>query len=319
MTDLLAATRARADSSHGVLARTELARLGWTRSEIDERVRRRTWRPLLRGVLLVDADIHAESWAALPFQTRLAAAAAYHGRGATFVHETAARLFGLAGLTPDDGTVQVRLPPGRERHQLPGVEVHPLRLRPDERCLVDGWPSTTRGRTVTDLVLRLPRIQAIGVLDSALHTGLVRREEVPDLRLRTFRRRGAFVSAGWWDLADGRADSPLETRVRILATDLGYPPDTLQLPVYGARGELLGYGDLAWELPSGRTLIAEADGQGPHELPAALFRDRRRANDFSAVGTIDMVRFTWADTMRPDYVRSVLRSHLGLPRTSPTR
>ncbi len=172
---------------------------------------------------------------------------------------------------------------------------------------------------MTDLVLRLPRVTAVSVLDSALHLGLVSAVELPDLRLRTFRRRGAAISSTWWDLADGRAESPLETRVRLRATDFGYPPDSLQQPVYGPNGVLLGYGDLAWRLPGGRLLIAEADGRGPHELPTALFRDRRRANDFSALGTVVMVRFTWDDTMHPEYIRAVLRSHLGPPRCAPTR
>ena len=319
MTTLDETTLARAARTHGVLARRDLQTIGWSRSQIDERVRSRYWRPLLHGVLLVDGAAHPGGWPALPFDVRLQAALTYHGPRATFVHETAARLLGLEGMPPDDGTVQVRLPPGRERHQQPEVEVHPLKLRPDERTRLDEWPVTTPGRTVTDLVLRLPRLAAVSVLDSALRLDLVSPTELPDLRLRTFRRRGAFISADWWDLADGRADSPLETRVRLLATDFGYPPDDLQHPVYGPDCELLGYGDLAWRMPSGRTLIAEADGRGPHELPTALFRDRRRANGFSAVGTIEMVRFTWADTLQPEYIRAVLRSHLGPPRCAPTR
>ena len=56
-------------------------------------------------------------------------------------------------------------------------------------------------------------------------------------------------------------------------------------------------------------LIAEADGKEPHEQPAALFRDRRRANDFLRTGWVDMVRFTWHDP--ETYVRATLRSHLG--------
>ena len=318
MTILDETTVARAARTHGVLARSELRTIGWSRSQIDERVRNGRWRALLHGVLLVDGGVQPSEWPDLPFDVRLQAAQTYHGPRATFVHETAARLFGLEGMPPDDGTVQVSLPPGGERHQQREVEVHPLKLRPDERTRLEGWSVTAPGRTVTDLVLRLPRLAAVSVLDSALRLDLVSPAELPDLRLRTFRRRGAFISAGWWDLADGRADSPLETRVRLLATDFGYPPDDLQHPVYGSRGELLGYGDLAWRMPSGRTLIAEADGRGPHELPSALFRDRRRANGFSAVGTIEVVRFTWADTLQPEYIRAVLRSHLGPPRCAPT-
>lgn len=319
MTTLDVTTRSRALGACGVLTRQELGAAGWSRGQIDSRIRRGEWRPLLRGVLLIDADTHPPAWADLPFEVRLAAARAFHGVKATFVHETAAQLLGLQGLPPDDGTIRIRLPPGSERHQQPGVDVHPLTLRSSEESQWGGWPITSAGRTVTDLMLRLPRLSAVSVLDSALNLGLIRPDELDDLRLRTFRRRRALISSGWWALADGRADSPLETRVRLLATDIGYPPDHLQYPVCGDGGELFGFGDLGWELGGGRLLIAEADGHAPHELPSALFRDRHRANDFASLGTIEMVRFTWADTTRPEYLRSVLRQHLGAPRISPTR
>ena len=64
---------------------------------------------------------------------------------------------------------------------------------------------------------------------------------------------------------------------------------------------------MAWDLAEGRVLIAEADGATSHDQPSALYRDRRRANDFLATGRIEMVRFTWADTRSPAYVLGVLR------------
>ena len=61
---------------------------------------------------------------------------------------------------------------------------------------------------------------------------------------------GPARSRGTWRTA--RAESPLETRVRLLATDAGYPPDELQLPERDAYGQVLGFGDLAWWLSGGR-------------------------------------------------------------------
>lgn len=298
-------------AQHSVLSRRCLLGLGWTRGQIDDRLRRRQWRSLLAGVLLLDADLYADSWPELAFETRLAAAVAFHGPAACFAHETAAQILGIQGLWWGDGTIHLRLPPGNERHQQPGVRVHTLKFRPDETTSVDGWPVTTAGRTVTDLLLRERRFEAVSVLDSGLQLGLIDPAELDDLRLRTFRRRGAAISKNWWDLADWRSQSPLETRIRLIAEDCGYPPTDLQYPVRSAAGRVLGYGDLAWKRRGRRILIAEADGRGPHELPGALFRDRERANDFSSVGGIDMVRFTWADTNRNWYVEQVLRGHLG--------
>ena len=120
--------------------------------------------------------------------------------------------------------------------------------------------------------------------------------------------RSAAASAA--NLADGRSQSPLETRVRLIAAAAGRPPHDLQYEVRDTRGIVLGYGDMAWHRPDSRVLIAECDGRIWHESPSAVLRDRRRSNDFSAVGGIDMVRFTWDDTLRPSYIRHVLDQHL---------
>ncbi len=114
----------------------------------------------------------------------------------------------------------------------------------------------------------------------------------------------------WWRLADGRAQSPLETDVRLIAWDAQLPPDTLQLPIHDVGGVLLGYGDLGWRRDGRRWLVAEADGAEIHDQPRALYRDRHRANDFVATGDVDVIRFTDADCRRPAYVVSTLRRHL---------
>ena len=76
------------------------------------------------------------------------------------------------------------------------------------------------------------------------------------------------------------------------------------------HGVLLGYGDVAWDRPGRRTLVAEADGAIIHDRPEALNRDRLRANDFVGTDQVDMVRFTWQDTVRPAYLVAVLRRNL---------
>jgi hypothetical protein len=72
----------------------------------------------------------------------------------------------------------------------------------------------------------------------------------------------------------------------------------------------LGFGDLAWKRPQRRTMVVEADGREPHEAPRARFRDRYRANDFTATGNVDMYRITWPDVVRPAYYIALLRRNL---------
>ena len=130
------------------------------------------------------------------------------------------------------------------------------------------------------------------------------------MRRRAFGRRGAEIAASWWKLADGRAESPLESRTRLIVTDADMPPDELQFPVRDKQGILLGYGDLAWRRRGRRTLILETDGREIHDRPEALYRDRHRANDFTTTGEVDVLRSTWEDTIRPAYLLSMLRRNL---------
>ena len=64
-------------------------------------------------------------------------------------------------------------------------------------------------------------------------------------------RRGVHRTHEWWELSDGRAESPLETFGRLDCVDGGVPPDELQVRIHDAGGVLLGDGDLA---------VAAADG-----------------------------------------------------------
>ncbi|WP_233565124.1 DUF559 domain-containing protein [Micromonospora musae] len=116
-------------------------------------------------------------------------------------------------------------------------------------------------------------------------------------------RRGAGAARCHLAEADGRAQSPLETRARLRCVDGRVPPDTLQLEVRDDDGYLLGVGDLGWRGPK---VIAEADGREAHDTPAAVFADRRRQNRLVNAGWT-VLRFTWADTLRPDYIPWTVR------------
>ncbi len=82
-------------------------------------------------------------------------------------------------------------------------------------------------------------------------------------------------------LADGRAESTFETLVRLLLVRAGLAPETLQLEVFDKNGRLYARLDMAW--PSVKVGL-EADGREFHDLPAALHRDRVRANQLAEDG-----------------------------------
>lgn len=110
--------------------------------------------------------------------------------------------------------------------------------------------------------------------------------------------------------ADGRAQSPLETRTRLRCVDGRVPPDILQWEIRDDDGHLLGIGDLGRRGPR---VIAEADGRDVHAAPDAVFADRRRQNRLMNAG-FTVLRFTWADTLQPDYIPYTVRQALTTPR-----
>ncbi|WP_421735415.1 hypothetical protein [Cellulomonas sp.] len=205
---------------------------------------------------------------------------------------------------------------------LPEVAIRGRRShRPRDGVRVRQFDCATSSRygshSIVDLVSalvqalpELPRPHAIAVLDDVLHRGLLSKEDLAGVRLRLRGRRGSAMAASWWQLVDGRAESPLETFARLRCVDAGVPPDELQVEIRSQDGRLLGRGDLGWRLRNGRWLIAEIDGREFHEAPEALLRDRVRQNALITSGRVEVLRFTSDDarsrTVIPMTVRAAL-------------
>jgi hypothetical protein len=193
---------------------------------------------------------------------------------------TAARLLGFAAES-DNGAepVHLMLPPRLTRAQPRGIRLHFTDLEPHERTLLDGIPVTSPARTLADLVLAAPtREAAVAEMDAALRGGLV-----ADLRAAQSSaagRRGFRPAVRWWSLADGRAESALETRLRLLLTDAGFAPPHLQWPVMDAAGKVLTRLDLAWP---GHRLDVEADTCTAESSAGVFHHERQRGNTLAAL------------------------------------
>lgn len=231
--------------------------------------------------------------ARLPFRVRVRAALLARP-GAVACGVTAGRLLGFAGLPPpaDDEPVHLRLPVHGSRRQLEGTVSHFGPVEAGELVDLDGIPATGPDRTLADLVLASSREDAVAMIDAALHHRLV--TGLDKAVAACAKRPGARRVASYWPLADGRAESVLETRLRLLLHDAGVPPPRLQWPVTDGTGRVLARLDLAWP---GAMLDVEADGGAVHELPPALHRDRERQNQLLDLGW-RVRRVTWADVLR---------------------
>ena len=275
---------------------------GLARHEVDSHCRTGHWVRVARGVYLIDPS------RPLVRRALIRAALLALGPGAVAVLDTAAELHGIAGFAATD-EVHVSLPAAAARPALdrdPHIRAHQLITPAHRRCALLGIPVSDPLQTVADLVLRAERLTAVSILDSALNQGLSTPNEFAAIPELVRGRRGAVAARRHLVEADGRAESPLETRVRLRCVDGQVRPDTLQHVVRDRVGTILGVGDLAWLTAR---LIGEADGRTPHGQPAAIYRDRLRQNRLVNAGW-QILRFTWKDTLDPAYIPAVVRAAL---------
>ncbi|MEH0935687.1 DUF559 domain-containing protein [Micromonospora psammae] len=283
----------------GVVTRAQALRAGFSRHEIDNLVAFKRWLPLARAVYQMDPRVEPSR------RARIRAAVLSFGSAAHAVLGTAAELHGIAGL-PVTERIHLALPARAARpvrFAEPHIVVHQLRRSAVSLLSVDGIPVTSPLDTVTDVILRERRYPAVCLLDSALNRGLVTDDDLLAIPRLIRGRRGAVAARGYLAEVDARAQSPLETRARLRCVDGRVPPDVLQWAVRDRDGYLLGVGDLGWRASR---VIAEADGRAPHSTPDAIFADRRRQNRLANAG-YTVLRFTWHDTLDPNYIPWTVR------------
>src|SRR5260221_645692 len=167
-----------------------------------------------------------------------------------------------------------------------------------------GFRATSMVRTLFDLNRRLTLVEAVVVTDMALHSGLVRRSELTDWIDSCAGRKGVEAARRVLEHADSAAESPMESRLRMLLVLNGLPKPGVQVTVRDEKGEFVGRPDLYY--PEHRLGI-EYDGE-THRV--SLVQDNRRQNRLLMAG-IRLLRFTGSDVLRrPDSVLAQVRDML---------
>lgn len=226
-----------------------------------------------------------------------AAEIAAAGGGIALSHATAARAWALP--CDDDPRVHVTVPATTRRRRLPpGTVVH--RSRRWEATVVDGFPVTTLPRTLAEVAGTSPLADAVVVLDAGLQRA-TRAEVLAEVPARGVHRQRALRALA---LTDRRAESPLESRLRVLLVLAGLPPDDVQ-HVIRDQGQFVARVDLWYD-----GLVVEADGFAFHSAREDYRRDRRRHQAFARLG-LRCLPFAWEDVHhRPDAVVSDVRRAL---------
>ncbi len=227
-------------------------------------------------------------WAGLPdspmlrlltVQRRLPAVAVFSGRTAAWLH-------GL-DLPPCD-PVDVTVPTPVHISVRAGVALRRAKLASNEVVRRNGMHATSILRTLRDLAAHLPLVEAVVAADMALHKRLCDLVQLRGYIAANGDRRGIARLRRVVALAEPAAESPMETRLRLLLVLAGLPRPCAQVPLHDEEGRFLGRPDLYY--PNQR-LGLEYDGASHSN---SLANDDRRQNRLLTAG-IRLLRFTAAD------------------------
>jgi hypothetical protein len=247
-------------------------------------LRSRAWRRLFSGVY-----VHRDVVVTHALLARAAAAVAVPDAVVTGVSAAVLWDVPLAGPTDD---VELTVPPGRHAVRVPGIRVRRARLPEDQVCQHRGVRVLSPEASAVELAGRAPLEAAVIAVDQLTVNGVAALPLVRALAGRATgpgSRRARRACA----LADGRAESPQETRLRLLVGCSGLPEPVAQFRVLD-RGRFVARVDFAW--PERRVAL-EYDGLW-HGDPGQFAADRARLNRLTAAGWT-VVFVTAADLHRP--------------------
>lgn len=286
----------------GVFLRREALDCGYNDKTIAQAVRAKRWHRLRQG-----AYCFLDVWSlSTPEQRHLILARAVlrttPGRVA-LSHTSALVAHGIATWGADLSRVHVtRLDTGAGRRQR-DVEHHVGLVCESDVMVVDGLTVMIPERAVIEASTMLTLEAALVSADSALHLGAC----TPDQLRRLFGRLHHWPGSRRIHVVlhhmDGRAESPGETRARILFWRQGLPMPELQFHVYDGD-VLVAITDFVWHQ---QKTFGEFDGKvkygrwlRPDETPGdAVFREKRREDLVRDITGYGCGRLVWPELDTP--------------------
>ena len=277
----------------GPFTTSEASGVGVTRDQLRRPAYRRLGSGLYRWVGLKESP-----------QLLLAALARRLPDGAAFSGRTALWLHGLEAVLGDQIEVTIPEPLGSSR--LAGASVRRNALAREEIVTRRGLPTTTALRTVVDIGGRTSLTDGVVAADLVLNAELVTIDELRIYIAEHPRTKGVARLRRVVDLAEPNAESPMETRLRLLLVLAGLPHPEVQVSIDDDQGNFLARPDLLYRA---QRLAIEYDG-GNHR--DRLVADNRRQNNLVDAG-YRLLRFTAPDVYgTPDLVVMQVRHALAL-------
>lgn len=205
----------------------------------------------------VHRNVYVPNGSALTAAGKARAAWLWSGRRATVVGTSAAAVHGSRWI---DAKLPAELNQ-RSQHATSGIVLHSDTLAADEATVIRGMPVTTPARTAFDLGRRRGLTLAVIRLDATAARGVVQLRKV-------------------LALADAGAESPQETRTRLVLTGAGLAPERTQIDVYDREGYHVGRLDMGWE---SWKVGVEYDGVQHWSDPRQRDRDIDRSAELEAL------------------------------------
>jgi hypothetical protein len=180
---------------------------------------------LQRDYRLIYRNVYLSKQATLTALTRARGAWLWSGGDATLTGLSAAAVLGTKWLDVGEPAELCRL----NRHAPSGIIVHSYDLGAPEIHTVSGIRITTPERTAFDIGRSSPPNRSIPILDALANATNFKVPDVLALADAKPGSRGIRRLRSVLKLVDGGAESPQESRVRLLLVGAGLPPPETQI------------------------------------------------------------------------------------------
>lgn len=223
-------------------------------------------------------------------------------------HDSAARALGVPMLRPRLDLTHVTREGVRGSRTEHGVRHHLTRFDVGEVVTEGGMAVTGPARTALDLAREHGRDAGVVAVDHVLRHGTSRLQLQRELEVMWSwpHVRQARLAV---ELGDGRAETPIESLLRMLVVDAGFEDIDVQWPVIAGgvvRWSDLRVGNHLFEADGLLKLLTPADGGIATSTRTALRDERRRQTEVCAVG-LGMSRVMWDDHFGRARARTIER------------
>jgi len=187
-------------------------------------------------------NVYVPKETVLTAQSRARAAWLWCGGDAVLARTSAAAVLGTKWLDGQEPAELIR----EDRHGPANLTLHTWNLSPAEICVVRGMRCTTPARTAFDIGRTLDVDDAIPMVDALMNATRLKPADVLAVADARPRHRGVRTLRAVMDLADGGAESPQESRVRVLLRRGGLPEPETQIEVRDQYGAPFIRLDMGW-------------------------------------------------------------------------